>query len=233
MNKQKKYFAIIVLAIILIAALILGVNNALKNKKTAAGDSVKIAGAKVQSYTISKNPTLNPDDKVYGAKNGKVKIFVYEDYSNIYSARLADILEKIKLESDVSIIVRPFFNLNDQLAKNAALAVECSNDKWLAMRALLFAQVKNNQLSLDNFPTNAKQIGLDETEFKNCLTNPEKSRTIEESLAEAKTYSVVAAQTMFVGDELIIGARPYDDYVDSNGDKIEGLKQVVDRKLGK
>ena len=233
MNSNKTKFAIIVVIIILIAALILGISNASKNKKTVAQDFVKIAGAKVQSYAISRNPTLNPTDRVYGEKNGKVKIFVYEDYANIYSARLADVLEKIKLESDVSIIVRPFFNLNNQLAKNAALAVECSNDKWLTMRALLFAQVKNNQLNLDNFNANAKQIGLNEEEFKNCLTNHETSRTIEESLTEAKNYSVVAAQTMFIGDELIIGARPYDDYVDSNGDKIEGLKQVVDRKLGK
>jgi len=109
----------------------------------------------------------------------------------------------------------------------------CSNDKWVEMRALLFAQVKNKQLSLDNFSANAKQIGLDENEFNTCLTNPEKSRTIEKSQEDSKTYSITGAPTMFVGDELVIGARPYDDYVDSNGDKIEGLKNLINRKLGK
>lgn len=233
MNSNKKYFFLAVLVIVLITAIVLGISNSRKNKNINNEEAVKISGAKTQSYEIKKSPVLNSGDKVYGAENGKLKIFVYEDYANIYSARLADILEKIKLESEVSIIVRPYFNLNDPLAKSAALAMECANDKWLPMRALLFAQVKNNQLNLDNFSANAKQVGLDEEEFKNCLTNPEKSRILEKSLEEARTYSVVAAQTMFIGDELVIGARPYDDYIDSNGDKIEGLKQVVDRKLGK
>ena len=232
MNNNKKYFALGVLAIILITAIVLGISNARKNKKSLADDSVKMAGAQVQSYEVKKNPELSADDKTYGAKNAKLNIFVYEDYANIYSANLADTLEKIKSESAVSITVRPYVSA-DILSKNAALAMACSNDKWVEMRALLFAQVKNKQLSLDNFSANAKQIGLDETEFNNCLTNPEKSRTIEKSQEDMKAYSVTGAPTMFVGDELVIGARPYDDYVDSNGDKIEGLKNLVDRKLGK
>jgi len=232
MNNNKKYFAFGVLAIILIAAVILGISNARKNKKSLVDNSVKMAGAQIQSYEIKKNPELTADDKTSGAKNAKLNIFVYEDYANIYSANLADTLEKIKSESAVSIIVRPYVSA-DILSKNAALAMACSNDKWVEMRALLFAQVKNKQLSLDNFSANAKQIGLDENEFNNCLTNPEKSRTIEKSQEDMKAYSVTGAPTMFVGDELVIGARPYDDYVDSNGDKIEGLKNLVDRKLGK
>jgi len=50
MNNNKKYFALGVLAIILIAAVILSVSNAQKNKKSLAADSVKMAGALIQSY---------------------------------------------------------------------------------------------------------------------------------------------------------------------------------------
>ena len=232
MNSNKQKFYIVVLVIVLLAAIVLGIVNSRKNKKPVANESVKIAGAKEQSYVASKYPEQNDSDKMYGEKNAKLKIFVYEDYSNLYSAQLADTLDKIKLENNnLDIIVRPYVSA-DALSKNAAMALACSNDKWVQMRALLFAQVKNKQINIDNFSANATQIGLNADEFKTCLTNPEISRTIEKSMEDAKAYSVLGAPTMFVGDELVIGARPYDDYVDSNGDKIEGLKNLISRKLG-
>lgn len=232
---NKKYFLLAVGLIILISALALGRKGALKNKEIVANniEIPKVDGSQIQSYKAAKNPELNPDDKIYGDNNAKLKIFVYEDYSNIYSAKLADTLEKIKSESnDLEIIFRPFISSNP-VSKNTALAMACSGEKWKEMRALLFTQVKNDQLSIYDFNANAKQIGLNEDEFNKCLTNPEKLRTIEKSLEETKASQVTGAPTMFVGDELIIGARPYDDYVDSNGDKIEGLKQVVERMLKK
>jgi len=232
-SNNKKYFVLIVLALVLISALILGIKNASTKKKVVETPVSKLSDAKPQSYSVSKVPTINSDDKIFGAKNAKLNIFVYEDYSNIYSANLADTLERIKQENgDISIIVRPYFKTSNLLAEETALAVSCAGDKWLEMRALLFTQVKNNQLNINNFSANAKQLGLDENDFNTCLTNPEKSRTIEKSLTDAEAYSVAGAPTIFVGDEMIPGARPYDDYTDSNGDKIEGLKKVVDRKLG-
>ena len=232
MNSNKQKFYVVVLVIVLVAAIVLGIVNSRKNKKPIANEQVTIAGAKEQSYVANKYPEQIEGDKVFGEKNAKLKIFVYEDYSNLYSAQLADTLDKIKLENNnLDIIVRPYVSA-DALSKNAAVAMACSNDKWVQMRALLFAQVKNKQINIDNFAANATQVGLNADEFKNCLTNPEISRTIEKSMEETSAYSVLGAPTMFVGDELVIGARPFDDYVDSNGDKIEGLKNLINRKLG-
>ena len=233
-SNNKKYFVLIILAIVLISALILGIKNAATKKAVVKNVGPYVSDAKPESYSVTKVPVINSDDKIFGAKNAKLNIFVYEDYANILSANLADTLERLKQENgDISFIVRPYFETRNILSKETALAVSCAGDKWLEMRALLFAQVKNNQLNINNFSANAKQIGLNEEEFNNCLTNPEKSRTIEKSLEEAKAYSVAGSPTMFVGDELIIGARPYDNYVDSNSDKIEGLKQMIVRKMGK
>ncbi len=232
---SKKYFVLAVSAIIIITAIILEISNTTgKNKKVAIKPLPKISGVQAQSYVASSSPEINSEDKVYGASDGKLKIFVYEDYANLYSAKLADTLEKVKQDNNnISIIVRPFFqNISSNLiSREAALAMACSKDQWLGMRALLFAQVKNDQFNINNFSANAKQLGLDENEFNTCLTNPEKFRTIEKSLEEAKAYSVVGVPTIFVGDEMIPGARPYEDYVDSNGDNIEGLKKVIDRKM--
>lgn len=233
MTSNKKKFYLIILAIILLSALILRISSKSTSQKVITIESTKVSDAKEQSYISNKYPELNFNDKIFGDKNAKLKIFVYEDYSNILSAQLDDTLEKIKLEKkDLNIIVRPYVSA-DILSKNAALALACSDDKWVEMRALLFAQVKNKQINIDNFSANAKQIGLNEENFTNCLTNPEISRTIEKSMEESKAFSVLGAPTTFVGDELVIGARPYDNFTDSNGDKIEGLENLINRKLGK
>jgi protein-disulfide isomerase len=196
---------------------------------------LSFSDAKTQSYVASSRPELREDDKIFGSKKALLKVFVYEDNSSIYSAQLADTLDKIYSENsdDIAIIVRPYAAKNASFVKEAALAVECAGDqeKWTAMRALLFAKVKNESLNPGEFGTYAEQINLDKEDFLACLTNTEKSAKIEELRLAAEKYNVVGAPTMFIDEEIVLGARPYEDYVDSNGDKIEGLKTLIARKI--
>jgi len=132
----------------------------------------------------------------------------------------------------LAVVVRPFLTKNSTLTKEAALAVACAGtEKWTAMRALLFTKAKNNNLSFTEFGNYAKELGIDEKPFASCLTNQAKSAKIEKLSTEAESYNVLGAPTIFIGDEMILGARPYEDYTDSNGDNIEGLKTVIDKKL--
>lgn len=194
-----------------------------------------VSEAQAQSYAAVKYPEIKADDKIFGSAQAPIKIFVYEDYTNIYSAKLADTLDRIRAEAgdQAAIIIRPFFK-NSPLAGQAQAVVDCAGEqgKWVEMRALLFAQAKNKQLNAANFSAYADQIGLNNGDFLNCLTKSQKSVKIEQLVQEAEqSYMVQGAPTMFVGEELVIGARPYDDFIDSNGDKIEGLKTVVGRMI--
>ena len=191
--------------------------------------------AQVQTYLASGTPTVKDGDKMFGDKDAVLPIFVYEDYSNKYSADLADTLDKIKAESGdkVAVVVRPFALANSVSAAKLAMAVDCAGEqgKWKEMRALLFAQAKNQQLLSDNLDNYVSQLELKADDFNTCLTNVEKSGKIEQSVAEAQKYGVQGAPTMFIGGEMVLGARPYEDFVDSNGDKIAGLKSVVAGKI--
>jgi len=195
---------------------------------------LNINGAQAQSYSVGTAPQRREDDKIFGSAKARLDIFVYEDYTSPFSAALADTLEKIKAESgdDLAIIVRPYFK-NSPAALNAALAVDCAGaqGKWTAMRALLLARAKNKQLIPADFSDYASQIGLQSADFASCLTKSQKSGRIEELASEAEAYAVQGAPTMFIGGEMILGARPYADFVDSNGDKIIGLKNLVTEKL--
>ncbi|EKE14521.1 MAG: DsbA oxidoreductase [uncultured bacterium] len=179
-------------------------------------------------------PSVKEDDKIFGSTEAAIKIFVYEDYTSIYSANLADTLDKIKADNgdQVAIIIRPYFK-SSSLAGQAQVAVDCAGEqgKWVEMRALLLAQTKVKQLSAANFSAYGEQVGLKADDFANCLTKSDKSVKIEQLVQEAEIYSVHGAPTLFIGEEVILGARPYEDFVDSNGDKIEGLRTVVGRMM--
>jgi protein-disulfide isomerase len=239
-NKNKNrnrniIIAAVCLVLIIIASLIFFKKSdqpvAVKNNPLAG---LSINGAQAQIYSVGAAPQLAEDDKIFGSKKARLNIFVYEDYTSPFSAALADNLEKIKAEfgDDLAIIVRPYFK-NYSVAIQAALAVDCAGaqGKWTAMRALLFARAKNKQLAPADFSGYISQLGLQAEEFNNCLTNEQKSGKMEKLLSEAEAYLVQAEPTMFIGGEMVLGARPYADFVDSNGDKIIGLKNLVTEKL--
>jgi protein-disulfide isomerase len=222
------------LAAVLLAYIFLRPIFKISSSKVTTIENTVVSQAKAQSYSAEKNPTLKTDDKIFGSREAELKIFVYEDNVNIYSAQLADTLDKLNLDMSgkIAIIVRPFITKSSELSKESALAVECAGtDKWMSMRALLFAKTKNSNLSFADFGNYSTEIGLNQDTFAACLTNSEKSAKIEELSAEAATYNVQGAPTIFIGDEMILGARPYEDFIDSNGDTIEGLKTTVEKKL--
>lgn len=239
MNKKKIALAAAI-AVIVLAAIIIVVILAASEKDTsgeAANEKMPPAGLQVQAYLASASPQLEEDDLVLGSRDADLKIFVYEDGSSLYSAQLADTLDRIRLEKgdDLALVIRPYAAKGDDNAREAALAVYCAADqeKWPEMRAWLFARAKSDQLGVFDIAAASSQLGLDQEDLAACLTNQEKSAKIEELRTAAATYDVIGAPTVFVGDDMIIGARPYDDYTDSNGDKIEGLSSLVSRKLGR
>jgi len=225
---------------VLIFAAVLYLNNHLdsKQKNSQANlpkdELVLIAGAK-QSYLSSNGPILSEDDIYVGRKGADLKIFVYEDYTDVFSAELDKSLVQAKEDfgNDVLFVYRPFNIKHDGAAVKAALALGCAyeQNKGDVWRERYFKALVNNNLPIDNFDNWVDGLKLNKDNFQACLINQSKKERIEEIMLQAASYSVYGAPTIFVGDEMIVGARPYQTFTDSNGDKIEGLKQVIERQL--
>jgi len=196
-----------------------------------------IDNARANSYwPILGGIEIKEGDLIIGSDKADLKIFVYEDYSSHLSATLADTLNQLNQENKgrLAIVARPFILSGSSLSQEAALAYACAleENKGEEMRAKLFTLAKENNFSALAVLEEARNLKINEEKFQACLTNQEKLLKLEEGMIEARANLVLGAPTMFVGDEMILGARPYSDFVDSNGDAIEGLKTVVDRKLG-
>ncbi len=235
MKNNRQYLFLVLILAIGVAAVFFVFSRKQESQVSLEIASSPMAEAKAQSYAAKLAPEAEDEDLTFGSAKAPLLAFVYEDYSSPYSAALADTLERLRQESDgrLGIIIRPFILDTEPLSQPAALSVWCAAEqgKWKEMRAFLFSQAKTEQLQEDSLAIGAGEIGLDQTAFSACLTNSQKSERIEGMVAQAGSYGVLGAPTMFLGQEMILGARPYDDFVDSNGDTIEGLGSLVKRKL--
>ncbi len=231
MTNKKSYLSLIAILIALFSVFLI-------IKLVWSEDEIVVnQEAKADSFAPATQPTISTDEKVMGSTRATVKIVVYEDYSNIFSADNAENIKKLETEFDDKIVVavRPYTTRQKTMSLEAAMSIECAleQDKWEEMREGVFRAVKSGNLNMEGINGWAKQIGLDEDKFNRCLTDVEKQGIMLQVATDAQKFSVYGAPTVFINDELIIGARPYDDYTDDTGAVVEGLKSLVGRQLNK
>lgn len=198
-------------------------------------ETVSPLTGKSVSFVADEPPVLSADDFVLGSEKADLKIVVYEDYASEFSATNADNLDRIRAEfgKSVAITVRPFAVREKADSLMAAMAVRCAGEQkeWEKMRTEVFKIVKADRLNQQSLAMAAQELKLNEEDFKSCLTNTEKQGIILQETAAAKSHSVYGAPTLFINDDIIVGARPYENYTDSDGKEVEGLKTIVSQYL--
>jgi len=174
---------------------------------------------------------IGDDDYVWGEKGSPVKIIVYSDFQCPFCATYADTLKQAETEFTNKIVVafRHFPLPGHEEAMNAALASECAGEqgKFLGMYDQLFNDNKANDFSKDRFNADAKNLGLDMKKFNQCLKTGKYGDKIQSQIDEANKLGVIGAPTTFINGDIVPGARPYDDFTDSQGNKAPGLKTLI------
>jgi protein-disulfide isomerase len=223
-DKQKITFTIfifLIIALIALAVCFFKVEKAQEPKK--------------DSFSLEYKGKISDLDIIDGNQEADLSIIVYENYLDSFSYQLTDILKKASndFSNNLKYIYRPFVPKGDPLSFQAALFVACANEqkKGLDARNLFFSDIDRQGFSLVDFNQYADKLTLNREELSNCLKSEEKQRLLEELQTEISQAFILGSPTLIVGDELINGARPYDNFVDSNGDSIEGLSSVIARQL--
>lgn len=232
MQKKIVWGVIIFFATLIVALLLL---KSYWDEKMMAINKQVVMGARAESFTPAFLPTISADEKIIGSIKAPVKILVYEDYNNEFSAELAVNLDRLKNDfgDEVVVACRPYVLRDDAPSLAAAMAVECAapEGKWSKIRSVIFNAVINKNFGPHKLSLEAEKEGLDKAKFLKCLTSSEKQGIMLQVAEDAQQFSVFGTPTIFIGNELIVGARPYEDYYDETGIKIEGLKSLVSRQI--
>ncbi|MDD4332953.1 MAG: thioredoxin domain-containing protein [Patescibacteria group bacterium] len=244
MNKNflKIIIVIFILALITVAAVFYFGKGKLPDEKaineiSTLKNSNQEAVFGAQSAGLQKLRPIDDTDHVWGEASAPVEIIVYSDFDCPFCADFYGTLEKVKKEyaDKIKIAFRHYFLYSHSNAMGAAIASECASEqeKFWEMYDKLFADNKSAILNSEQYNQNAKDIGLDLAKFQQCVETEKYKDKIYSQMLEGKNFGVNGTPTIFVNDEILPGAYPYEDFTGSDGVAREGLKSVIERELAK
>jgi len=155
-------------------------------------------------------PTLaTTDDPSYGPKDAKVVVVEFADFACSACQQVQPVVKEILKDygNKILFIFRDFPLINDHpQALLAAQAGECAHEqgKFWEIQEKMFSNP--DQLAEEDLKTYATEIGLNQTQFENCLASGKYTQEIEADLQEGYQAGVSGTPTFFINGKKVAGA---------------------------
>lgn len=165
------------------------------------------------------------DDPIKGDKNAPVTIVEFGDFQcpfcgRFYQQTLPLIEENYIKTGKARLVYRDFPLSFHPMAHKAAEAAGCAykQGKFWEYHDKLFENQRD--LSIENFKTWAKELGLNTEEFNNCLDQGLMASEVDNDFNQGVSYGVSGTPTFFINGVKVVGAQPFSVF-----------KQVIDQAL--
>lgn len=166
--------------------------------------------------TIPSKPVkeVSDADHIRGNKSAKVTLIEYSDFECPFCKRHTPSMEQALKDfpKDVRLVYRhyPLTSIHPN-AQKAAEAAECAAkvggaDAFWKMHDKIFAA---GSLSNEGFVSMAKEISLNEANFKKCLDSGEMADRVNMDVASGNDSGVEGTPATFINGKLLSGAIPY------------------------
>lgn len=179
------------------------------------------AGAPQQA---TKKPEVTNSDWYRGSKNAKVTLVEYSDYECPFCKSFHPTMQQVMKEygDKVKWVYRHYplsFHAN---AQKEAEAAECAgklggNDAFWKYTDVIFDRTTSNGtgFALDKLTPLAKELGLNESSFKQCLDSGEMAQKVKDQMAKGTEEGVSGTPGTIIIDgkgntQLVPGALPFD-----------------------
>ena len=163
------------------------------------------------------SPTLGPE-------TAKVTIIEFSDFQCPFCKRAGPTLKQIHetYGDQVKIVWKNMplsFHAKAPGAHRAAMAAHRQGKFW-EMHDKIFADQRN--LTQDRYIAYAKELGLDDEQFKKDLAAEDTQKTLDADLKTAASVGVSGTPAFFINGRYLSGAQPF-----------ESFKRIIDEELGK
>lgn len=214
-NNLSVPIAIVIAGLIIGAALYFGSNNKSDTGSNPADNQNNLANTPQQT---SGPGEISEKDHVLGNPGADLSMFVYSDlqcpYCRNFHATLKQIIEDYVKNSKVKIIFRHFpLSMMHPDAEKFAEATECAAELGGETK---FWDYMDKLIELDSSDTSkvAEVLGLDKTNFENCLNSAKYADKIKGNLEDGINAGVQGTPTSIIVDKKggkypIFGALPY------------------------
>ncbi len=190
------------------------------------GAVVVVAGLVVaQNLTTGSDEiperTATAEGRTLGQADAPVTIVEYSDFQCPYCAvaarELMPQVEENFINAGLAKLEYRHMAFLGQESVWAAEASECAREQdrfWDYHDKLFSSQRGENRgaFSIDNLKGFAQELGLDTMAFNACLDSHRYASAVREETEQARRAGVDSTPTFFVGDTVIDGARPYEEF---------------------
>jgi protein-disulfide isomerase len=157
-----------------------------------------------------------------GSASAPVTIVEFSDFECPFCGRAEETVKRVMKEYDgkVRLVYRDYplpFHGKAQKASEAAL---CAGDqgKYWDMHAKLFAN--NHSLDVPQLKQHAKELGLEQGKFDQCLDKGDKGQKVKDSKKAGDEVGVTGTPAFFINGRPLSGAVPF-----------EKFKELIDYEL--
>lgn len=187
-----------------------------------------------QPQVAAKKPEVTNADWYRGNKNAKVVMVEYSDLECPFCIRFHPTMQQVMKEygDKVKWVYRHYplsFHAN---AQKEAEAAECAgklggNESFWKYADAIFSRTSGNGtgFALDKLVPLAKELGLNESSFKQCLDSGEMAQKVKDQMAKGSEEGVTGTPGTIIIDakgdtQLVPGALPFDQ-----------IKPMIDKAL--
>ncbi|MBD3303719.1 thioredoxin domain-containing protein [Candidatus Woesearchaeota archaeon] len=176
-------------------------------------------------------PQLTVDDvdlegvPFLGEEDAEITMVIYDDFECPFCSRFeTQAWPKIK-ENYIDTGKAKFYYKHFPLgfhshAQIAAEASECAHDqgKFWEMHGMIFENQQD--ISEESLKEWAEELELGMDDFNECLDTHKYAEKVKKSMAEGQQVGVKGTPSILIEDELVVGARPFEDF-----------EKVIEKKL--
>lgn len=199
---------------------------------------IQNAPEKSQSDSYAMSLFTGNASSVLGSADAPITLIEFGDYQCFYCNRFfhtteSDIVKNYVQTGKVKMIFKDF-TIIGQDSINAAHAAHCAQEvgKFWEFHDILYNSwtgENDGWASPSNIDGFAKQLGLDEEDFKSCMTEARYLSVIKASYSDAKTLGLTGTPGFFIigSDNSITklsGAQPYEVFEEIFNSKLEKVK---------
>ncbi len=157
---------------------------------------------------------VSDTDHALGKADAKVTVIEYSDFECPFCGQITPAMKQMMTEfpNDVRLVYRHFPLSFHPQAQKAAEASECAaklggNNAFWSMHDKLFANQQT--LGTETYTRLAKELGLNEANFKKCLDSGEMAAKVNADMASGNDAGVNGTPATFINGKLVSGAVPY------------------------
>lgn len=203
-------------------------------ESAANGMNIKVDPASAQTDAYGLPVGFTQDGHAYrGNPAAPVVIQEYSDYqcpycTRFYEQTLPSLKENQIANGEVMFIYYDFPLPSHPQAEAAANAARCAGEQgpanYWAMHDAIFAKPEewSNNRANELFATYAESIGLDLTQFKNCVASQTYNAAVSADIESGRGLGVNSTPSFFLNGQALIGAQPLTVFNEAIATILEG-----------